>query len=154
MFLDVALLSYRSSIQIRETKLEGKQIFDPVRNDWYVFQPEEWVRQLMIQYLLIEKKYPLRWLRSEYGIRVRDLMRRCDIVVFDKQILPRLIVECKAFEVALTEQTILQIAQYNETLQVPFLVITNGLQTACARIVDENNYHWLTEIPDFEHLIA
>jgi hypothetical protein len=101
-------------------------IFDTIRKKWIVLTPEEWVRQNFLQYLIVEKKYPATLISVEKEIKLGDLKKRFDIVVYDNNTTPWLIVECKEMNTPLDKKVIDQILRYNITLQVPFLIITNG----------------------------
>ena len=105
---------------------EGDVIFDTIRKRWVSLSPEEWVRQNVIQYLLIEKLYPAGLFAVEKEIRMGELRRRCDIVVYDKETLPWMIIECKEMRVPLTVDTLDQVLRYHSSLTVPFIIITNG----------------------------
>jgi len=113
--------------QIRQQDA-SQQIFDVVRKRWVALTPEEWVRQNMLQYLLQVMQYPASWLAIEKRITVNQQQRRCDILVYQHN-QPWLIIECKAMDVPLHEQVLQQALQYNSTLAVPYLVITNGSYT-------------------------
>lgn len=105
----------------------GKEfIFDEVRKKWIVLTPEEWVRQNFLQYLVQVKNYPASLIAIEKEIAVADTKKRFDIVVYDKNHQPFMIVECKEMNVELDNKTLDQVLRYNIPLQVPFLVITNG----------------------------
>ena len=99
-----------------------------IRKKKLVLTPEEWVRQHVVHYLIEELNVPIGRITSEYAITVNDLTRRCDVVVFDEFGKPKMIIECKAPEVAITENVFYQIAQYNNKLQVDYLMMTNGIQ--------------------------
>lgn len=129
---------------------EHSQIFDEVRRKWLKLTPEEWVRQHFIQYLKTEKGYPLPMMAVEKGLSLYGLQKRADIVCYGKQGQPLLIVECKAPEIRLNNDTFAQAANYNHQLKVPYLIITNGMDHYCA-IVDlqKGTYSFLKSIPDF-----
>lgn len=129
-------------------KEQGKDmIFDECRKQWILLTPEEWVRQNFLQYLIKEKKYPASLIAVEREIMLGDLKKRFDIVVF-KNALPWMIIECKEMEVELSEAVIKQILNYNITLQVKYLVITNGKSTFGLYIKD-GQFEWISELPDF-----
>jgi Type I restriction enzyme R protein N terminus (HSDR_N) len=128
--LQLDFLQYQSAVQMRKSS-DGHEVFDPIRRKWLVLTPEEMLRQLVLQYLLLAKNYPRQRIRTEIGITVNDMPRRCDIVVFDQAVNPWLLVECKSPKVPLTQAVVDQAARYNLTLGVPFLAVTNGLNTAC-----------------------
>jgi hypothetical protein len=105
-----------------------KQIFDPVRKKFVSLTPEEWVRQHLIHYMNVEKKVPIHMMASERGLVVNRMPKRFDLVVFGPDGNPALIAECKAPGVKLSEDAFYQIARYNMTLKVKYLLISNGLQ--------------------------
>ena len=102
------------------------ELFDPVRKKWLLCTEEEKVRQCFLMYLMEEKKIPLSHLSVEREIEVNGLSKRYDIVVFDTQGKPYIIIECKAPEVKLTQDVIEQAGRYNMTLRAPIIGITNG----------------------------
>ena len=113
--------------QIKILKREGlNEIFDPIRKRWLTLTPEEWVRQNILQYLLIIKNYPASLIAIEKEIKLGELRKRCDIVVYNRQTQPWMIIECKEMNVNLSEKTIEQILRYHITLQAQYLIITNG----------------------------
>jgi len=119
------------------------------RKESLVLTPEEWVRQHLIHFLIQEKQIPIGLIAAEMAIEINQLSRRCDVVVFGTDGKPRLIVECKAPEINLTEKTFNQIAQYNAALNVDLLMVTNGLQHIVCQIDRENTQlNYLEELPD------
>ncbi len=134
MNISIDFLQYQQLLGVRKGKNGKSEIFDPIRKKFLVLQPEELVRQLVLQYLHLDCGISLKQMRSEFGIIVNNLQKRCDIVVFDYQIQPRLIVECKAVNIPITQGVFDQIARYNLRLRVPFLMVTNGLTTYCSRV--------------------
>ncbi len=102
-------------------------VHDPIRKGWYVLQPEEEVRQHLIQFLIREKGISRNLISVEKEIAYRGTRRRFDVVVFDREGKPDILCECKAPDVPITQDTINQIARYNTILQAPHLLITNGV---------------------------
>ncbi len=128
---------------------EGKEyIFDAQRKKWLTLTPEEWVRQNFIQYLLQVKKYPASLIAIEKEIRLGELKKRFDILIYDKEHKPWMMVECKAMEVPLTNDVLEQVLRYNVSIPVPYLLITNG--SYCYAAVRKNEkLEPLEEIPAF-----
>ena len=91
-----------------------------------VLTPEEWVRQNFLQYLTKIKKYPPSLIAVEKEIKLGELKKRFDIVVFDNFTKPWMIVECKEMNVQLTRAVLDQALRYNITLRAKYVVITNG----------------------------
>ena len=115
----------------------GKEfIFDDIRKRWVIFTPEEWVRQNFLQYLVIIKKYPATLIAVEKVIELGDLKKRFDIVLYDNNHHPWMIIECKEMSVALDTKVLDQVLRYNVTMQVPYLVITNGSYCYAFQIAD------------------
>ena len=110
-------------------------IFDEVRKQWLRLTPEEWVRQNFLQYLIQIKKYPTAVIAIEKEIKLGELKKRCDIVVY-KNDIPWMIIECKEMNVELNQTTIEQILRYNMVMKVNYLVITNGTSIYAWRIAD------------------
>ena len=119
------LPKYTFRIKNKENKL---YIFDKIRKKDLVLTEEEWVRQNFVSYLHEDKKYPLSLIAVEKQCRVNDLIKRTDILVFNKTGSPHIIVECKAPQVQINQDTFDQIARYNMKLNATFLILTNGLQ--------------------------
>ena len=125
-------------------------IFDDIRKKFIILTPEEWVRQHTIQYLLQEKNYPKSYLNVEKLLKINDLSKRYDIVVFQPDGTIFLLVECKAPEVKISQQTFDQIARYNLTLKAKYLMVTNGLNHYFCRMdFEKEKYVFLDELPEF-----
>ncbi len=126
----------------------GKElIFDETRKQWVALTPEEWVRQNFLQYLLQVKKYPASLIAVEKEIRLGELKKRFDIVVYDKELKPRMIIECKEMSVPLDKKVLDQVLRYNITLNVPYLVITNG-SFCMALAVANGDFTEINDLPD------
>ncbi len=115
------------SFPFRIREEEGKElIFDELRRLWIRLTPEEWVRQNFLQYLVQTMRYPASLIAIERELKLGELRKRFDILVYNRQHKPWLMVECKAMEVNLDESVLQQVLRYNIAVPVPFLVITNG----------------------------
>lgn len=126
------------------------KVFDPIRKIYCALTPEEEVRQKMLYYLVEQKKYPSGLIAVEYSIKVNNLSKRCDIVVFNKMGTPEMIVECKAEYVPITEKVLDQALRYYSGLNVNYLVLTNGKSMFCYHIDIENKkLEALSELPVF-----
>ena len=104
-------------------------IFDNIRKQWLVLNEEEWVRQNFVQYLIRVLQYPAAFIALEKEIMLGELKKRFDILVYDKDHRPWMMIECKASAVALNDAALQQVLRYNISVPVPFLVITNGHYT-------------------------
>lgn len=124
-------------------------IFDIIRKKYVVLTPEEWVRQHVVHYLLERKGYPVALVAVEREIELYNLKRRFDIVVFDRNGSPWLLIECKAPVVALSQKVFDQVFRYNLTLGAPYVAITNGIQHYCGCMEKENGFCFLNDFPKF-----
>jgi hypothetical protein len=112
--------------KIREPEKDKEEIWDEVRKQWVRLTPEEWVRQNFIQYLLVVKNYPPSYIAVERKLRLGELTKRFDLLVFDKAAQPWMLVECKALEEKLDHRVLWQVLRYNQATPVRYIVITNG----------------------------
>lgn len=145
--INIDLLQWKNELIISQNA--GKTfVFDPIRKKKIVLQPEELVRQLMVQWLLNRSNFNRNNIQVEKLIIIHQLKRRFDIVVYDKNIRPYILIECKAPDVRIAQATFDQIAVYNMAISAPFLIVTNGLETYCA-IMDHKSksYVFMDEIP-------
>lgn len=125
-------------------------IFDVIRKKFVVLQPEEWVRQHCIQYLIHEKNYPISLINVEKVVLINGLKKRYDIVVFNPDGSITLVVECKAPKVNISQSSFDQIARYNLTLKALHLMVTNGLNHYfCTMNHDLGNYEFLETLPNY-----
>src|ERR1035437_5568604 len=122
-----------SNIQLKLRQADGKtSVFDPIRRKWILLTPEEHVRQYMIQYLTGTLQYPASLLAVEKTIIVGNLSKRFDIVVYNREHRPWMLVECKAPEIPVSEKTLHQLLNYQRTVQCSYWLLTNGHQVFCA----------------------
>ncbi|GHT16835.1 restriction endonuclease subunit R [Bacteroidia bacterium] len=130
-------------------------IFDPIRKKNVAATPEEVVRQQFLQYLHTQKAVPLSLMQVEKSLKINTTQKRYDIVVCNPQGQPRLLVECKAGNVPLSNKVFEQAAGYNLALSAPYLAITNGVQTYCCRLNFETRaITFLADLPWFSELVA
>ena len=123
-------------------------IFDEIRKKFILLTPEEWVRQHVVQFLLQDKKYPKSYINVEKLIKINDLSKRYDVVVFQPNGEIFLLIECKAPEVPISQQTFDQIARYNLVLKAKYLMVTNGLNHYFCQMDFENEKNeFLKEVP-------
>ncbi len=106
-------------------------IFDQLRRKLLVLTPEEWVRQHWIHFLIYHLHYPKGLVALEKGLKYNQLQKRTDLVVWNQDSTPYLLIECKAPKIKLTQKTIEQACLYHVKLQTNYLIISNGLQHIC-----------------------
>jgi len=141
--------------QFRIKNDNGKQyIFDSIRKVWLLLTEEEWVRQNFVNYLVTELKYPSTVIALEKEILLNDLKKRFDILVYNNEHKPWMLVECKEPKVNLSEEVLQQVLRYNISVPVEYIVITNGKMTVGWK--REGELRLLKEMPGWglTHLMA
>lgn len=135
--------------EFRTRKHEGGlEIWDEWRKKWLVLTPEELVRQHLVKYLVEGKSFPAGRLAVEYSLKVNTLSKRADVVFFSKEGIPLVLIECKAPDVPITSSVFEQASRYNTTLQVPHLIVTNGLELYFASFnAQQKKWDFKNEIP-------
>lgn len=126
-----------------------EMIFDEVRKIWLKLTPEEWVRQNFVRYLMTVLHYPAALVALEKKIRLGELSKRFDVLVYDRHHQPWMMVECKALSIPLSEAVLHQVLRYNIAVPVRYLVITNGTNCYAFHKRDQQLVP-LAELPDFE----
>jgi len=153
MNLPLNLPSYDCRLRV-SPKTQLEEIWDTQRRRWVRLTPEEWVRQHFIHFLISDLGFPAGCIGNEMSIKVGQLEKRCDTVIFGKEGQPIMIVEYKAPSVPITQKVFDQISRYNITLQVEWLIVSNGLQHYCCHLLKEKNqFEFLPQLPQYEDLL-
>ncbi|NNF33208.1 MAG: type I restriction enzyme HsdR N-terminal domain-containing protein [Saprospiraceae bacterium] len=148
MNLDLNLHEYKSHLTIKNID-DVKYILDPIRKKYIQLQPEELVRQLLLAYFIHNGIFSKNLIQVEKMISVNQMKKRFDIVIYDQDIQPFLLVEVKSHTVPITQSTLDQVAIYNMTLKAPYLLVTNGVTTYSVAIdFDQRTYEFIDHIPD------
>ena len=148
MEINIDLLRYKDQLRVKR-QADKRLIFDRIRKKWLVLQPEEMVRQLILEYLLQERGYNSNRISMERGLKVNTLDRRFDLLVYDKEVKPYLLIECKAPQVKISQAVFEQVSWYNSSLQVPYLMVTNGRENYCCWMdYKAKSYRFLDAVPD------
>ena len=135
---------------MRTRVFNGKeQIFCEWRHRWVRLTPEEWIRQQLLHRMVEQGDYPKTLIAVEKAIRVGEAAKRCDAVVYDNNLQPLLIIECKAETVPLSQKTVDQAVTYNRKLNVPYLLLYNGVQ----HILIHGTNTDITRIPRYSDLL-
>ena len=111
-------------------------IYDLVRKSWLLLTPEEWVRQHWVHYFHFVKGRNLSSLILEKKLVLNGTTKRIDLLVTEKTIA-KILVECKAPEIKLTEKTFEQTARYNSVLQADEIILSNGVHHIFAKFIEE-----------------
>ena len=128
-------------------------VFDVLRKKYIALTPEEWVRQHFVHYLIEHKGFPQALLANEVQIRLNATKKRCDTVLYRRDLSARLIVEYKAPSVEITQAVFDQITRYNMVLKVDYLIVSNGMQHYCCCMdYEHQSYTFLQDIPDYHSL--
>ncbi|WP_311437943.1 type I restriction enzyme HsdR N-terminal domain-containing protein [Hallella colorans] len=138
-------------------KLQGTQehprVFDILRRRYVALTPEEWVRQNFIHYLIESLNYPATLLANEMRLQVGQKQLRADSILFDTELKPRMIIEYKAPNIAITQKVFDQISAYNLMLHADYLIVSNGMRHYCCKMdYDNNRYMFMDHIPKYEEI--
>ena len=126
-------------------------IFDVIRKKFIILQPEEWVRQHCVHFLISDKKFPKSLINVEKELTINGLKKRYDIVIFNSDGSIHLIVECKSHNIKIDQTTFDQIARYNLVLNASYLMVTNGLNHYyCEMDMENERYSFLETIPEYK----
>lgn len=138
------------------TKKDNKAlILDIIRRQYVALTPEEWVRQHFVHFLIKQKDYPQSLMANEVQLKLNGMSRRCDTVVYDRTLRPRVIIEYKAPTVNITQKVFDQICRYNMILQVDYLIVSNGIAHYCCKIdYATRSYSFMKEIPSYAEVIV
>jgi hypothetical protein len=125
-------------------------LFDPLRKKWLLLTPEEWVRQNFVHYLIHAMNYPSSLIALEKEIWLGELKKRFDVLVYNKDHQPWMIVECKGPDIKLSDETLQQALRYNISVPAEFLIITNG-HYSFGWQKKEGQLHSINELPPWEN---
>ena len=130
------------------------KIFDSLRRRFVCLTPEEWVRQNFVAYLTEHLGYPAGLMGNEISLSQNGIKRRCDTLVADSLGNPLMIVEYKAPDVVITQEVFNQICRYNSVFRARYLVVSNGLNHYCCKIIYEPEFKitFLKDIPRYDDL--
>ncbi|MBQ4162006.1 MAG: type I restriction enzyme HsdR N-terminal domain-containing protein [Parabacteroides sp.] len=139
---------------VKMQQRNGKNfIFDPLRRKYISLTPEEWVRQHFIHFLTNYKGYPKGLLANEIQLNLNGTKKRCDTVLFNKDLNARMIIEYKAPNIEITQAVFDQITRYNMVLKVEYLIVSNGIHHYCCHIdYSTMQYTFLPDIPTYSEL--
>ena len=134
---------------------DGKTvIFDIIRKKYLILTPEEWVRQHFVHYLINHLGYSRALISIEHGLKYNKLQKRTDIIVYNRDATPLVLVECKASEHRLNKKVLEQAMMYNKTVNAAYIIVTNGLEHSCLRVDPiERNVEFLSELPHFKDIV-
>ncbi len=138
-------------IDAKLKKEEGKVwIFDIIRKKYVVLTPEEWVRQHFIHFLIHELKYPKSLFRIESSLTYNKLHKRSDILIFDRDGKPWMLVECKSADIRLSQNAFNQVAVYNMTVNAKYIAVSNGRIHFCCEAAKHGEASiFLNSFPQF-----
>ena len=142
-----------NKIRIRRSADGGQQVYDILRRRWVALTPEEEVRQHFVHFLIRERSYPMGLMGNEMVVRLNGMAKRCDTLVSDREGNPKMIIEYKAPQIAITQKVFDQVSRYNSVMHVDYLIVSNGRQSFCARMNYETmKFEFLEDIPAYENL--
>lgn len=144
---NVVFNSYDFNIRKKDS---AEEIFDVVRKKWILITAEEWVRQHILHFL-IQKDYPIQKIAVERSFKVNGLTKRFDIVVYNNDFEPLLLIECKKPEVPINEKTAHQAIAYQQSLKCKYWWLSNGEQNYFFKL--SLSPQLVIEIPNYKDLL-
>jgi hypothetical protein len=139
------------SARLRQGKSGKEEIFDEIRKKYVRLTAEEWVRQHFLHHMIVQLGFPASLIAVEAALKYNNMLKRFDMLAYSANGKPCLVVECKAPSVEISQAVFDQVAMYNMTLAVDYLVVTNGLtHYACKIDHDKKTYVFLKEIPTYK----
>lgn len=148
--LSLNLPPYATKVAVRDGK---NTIWDIIRRKYVALTPEEWVRQHFVHFLVEHKGYPASLLANEVALTLNGTSRRCDTVLYDRTLSPRMIIEYKAPHIPITQKVFDQICRYNLVFRVDYLIVSNGFSHYCCRMdYARQSYQFLTDVPGYSEL--
>ncbi len=135
-----------------QSKGKKNEVFDEFRRCFVMLTPEEWVRQNILKFLVMEKGFPRGLISIESGLRVNRLKRRYDGLIYSHQNMPLILLECKAPTVCINEEVFDQIFAYNTSIMAPYLLITNGMKHFFLKRNTEGKMEFMNTIPEYREL--
>ena len=149
MLIELDLLKYQNKLQLK-TEFGKYFIGDKIRNKYVAMTPEELVRQLMIHFLIDNLHYPKSKLQVEKSLKINNMDKRFDLLVYNDDIQPFMIIECKSYKIPIQQNQVDQVSLYNIALKAPYTVITNGNFAVCSKIdFNSNKYEFLESLPKY-----
>lgn len=150
--LSLNLPPYATKVTVRDGK---NAIWDIIRRKYVALTPEEWVRQHFVHFLIGHKGYPASLLANEVALTLNGTSRRCDTVLYDRTLSPRMIIEYKAPHIPITQKVFDQICRYNLVFHVDYLIVSNGLSHYCCRMdYEHQSYQFLTDVPEYDEVVT
>lgn len=125
------------------------ELWDPLRQKYVAFTPEEYVRRRFTEWLMCDLHYPRSLMANELSLDINGLRRRADTYVVDRRGNPFMVIEYKAPYVSITQSVFDQAVRYNQVLGAQYIVVSNGLNHYCCKITDDGGYHFVPNIPDW-----
>ncbi|HNW72415.1 MAG: type I restriction enzyme HsdR N-terminal domain-containing protein [Bacteroidales bacterium] len=141
------------SVRIREGSKGNQLIFDEFRRKFVKLTPEEWVRQHFLHLMTFHLGYPASLIVVEASVIYNGMKKRFDLLAYNADGKPVAVVECKAPTVEITQRVFDQVAMYNKTLGVSYVMVTNGLNHyACHIDHSGKTFRFLDDIPSYEEV--
>lgn len=136
-----------------DSRRGGDEVYCILRRQWVALTPEEWVRQHFVHFLISDRSFPASLMANEVSLKLNGTSRRCDTLVYGRNLQPLMLVEYKAPNVPITQRVFDQIARYNIVVGAPYLVVSNGLNHYCCRY-GADGYAFIADIPTYDGLLS
>ncbi|WGH24552.1 MAG: type I restriction enzyme HsdR N-terminal domain-containing protein [Candidatus Shikimatogenerans bostrichidophilus] len=94
------------------------------RNRYYILTNEEYIRQIILLYLIYIKGYNISSIYLENKIKIKNKIFKIDILIVRNN-LPYILIECKTYKRKINYLNIDQILKYGNHLNIKYYWLTN-----------------------------
>jgi type I site-specific restriction endonuclease len=108
--------------------VQTNTFFDPIRKKHIQLNKEEFIRQYILKQLIEVITFPKARIQVEKGLNINQMQKRTDILLYNKDFKPVILIECKAYDVEITQEVLDQAISYNRKLDVEYILLSNGRQ--------------------------
>lgn len=118
------LFPFLPDIKFAENK---RFLYNRILKKTYINRPEERVRLGVLEQLLAVAN----WSSQRVGFEIKtqhetSQLLRTDLIAYNKQFKPEILIECKAPEIKIDDVVIKQAFRYNQTVGAKWVICTNG----------------------------
>ncbi len=131
----------------RQKESNTLMVWSSPRSCYLVLTPEEWVRRHLVEFLVGHYSIAYSQIIEEYPVQLNGQSQRADVVVTRGE-KAMILVECKAFDVKITPDTLSQAVRYNSVVGAKFIILTNGFVHLCFERSNEGRYLPLNSFPE------
>ena len=138
------------NIRKHSTNSHESDVFDIIRKKWVTLTPEEYVRQYFIHYMINSLSFPTTHISVEQAFQFENgKTQRADIVAYNSNGKPMMLIECKASSIKITNDIFTQATRYNAVVKAKYIIVTNGLSHYLLSTENFIDYNFEKKIPRY-----